>query len=109
MTSETICSVRSVFQPRKVQRSGLWEAVEGRVLIYIHKEQMLGDVERRYPARHYVMVDDKLRILAAMKRIWGERLTTVFPRQGHYALDPKAVDAYPPADVTIERIWELVE
>jgi len=98
-----------VFQPRKVQRSGLWEAVEGRVLIYIHKEQMLEDVERRYPARHYVMVDDKLRILAAMKKIQRDRLTTVFPRQGHYALDAKAIAAYPPADITVERIGDLVD
>jgi FMN phosphatase YigB (HAD superfamily) len=97
-----------VFQPRKVQRSGLWEAVEGRVLIYIHKEQMLHEVERLYPARHYVMVDDKLRILEAMKRIWGDRLTTVWPRQGHYALDPKAIATYPPADLTIEHIGDLV-
>ena len=97
-----------VFQPRKVQRSGLWEAVEGRVLIYIHKEQMLSEVERHYPARRYVMVDDKLRILAAMKAIWGERLSTIFPRQGHYALDPKIIAAYPPADLTIERIADLV-
>jgi len=97
-----------VFQPRKVQRSGLWEAVEGRVLIYIHKEQMLDDVERLYPARHYVMVDDKLRILAAMKKIWGDRLTTVWPRQGHYALDPKVIATYTPADLTIERIGDLV-
>jgi FMN phosphatase YigB (HAD superfamily) len=97
-----------VFQPRKVQRSGLWEAVEGRVLIYIHKEQMLDDVERHYPARHYVMVDDKLRILAAMKGVWRERLTTVWPRQGHYALDPQALSMYPPADITIERIGDLV-
>ena len=97
-----------VFQPRKVQRSGLWEAVEGRVLIYIHKEQMLDDVERRYPARHYVMVDDKLRILTAMKKIWGERLTTVWPRQGHYALNAKTRAAYPPADLTVERIGDLV-
>jgi FMN phosphatase YigB (HAD superfamily) len=97
-----------VFQPRKVQRSGLWEAVEGQVLIYIHKEQMLDDVEGSYPARHYVMVDDKLRILAAMKRIWGNRLTTVWPRQGHYALDSKAIATYPPADLTIERIGDLV-
>jgi FMN phosphatase YigB (HAD superfamily) len=97
-----------VFQPRKVQRSNLWEAVEGRVLIYIHKEQMLNDVNRQYPARHYVMVDDKLRILAAMKRIWGDRLTTVWPRQGHYALDPQAIVTYPPADLTIERIGDLV-
>jgi FMN phosphatase YigB (HAD superfamily) len=97
-----------VFQPRKVQRSGLWEAVEGRVLIYIHKEQMLDDVEKRYPASRYVMVDDKLRILAAMKKIWGHRLTTVWPRQGHYALDPQAIATYPPADLTIERIVDLV-
>jgi FMN phosphatase YigB (HAD superfamily) len=97
-----------VFQPRKVQRSGLWEAVEGRVLIYIHKEQMLDEVERLYPARHYVMVDDKLWILAAMKTIWGDRLTTVWPRQGHYALDPKAIVTYPPADLTIERIGDLI-
>lgn len=96
-----------VFQPRKVQRSGLWDAVEGRVLIYLHKEQMLDAVEQRYPARHYVMVDDKLRILAAMKGTWGRRLTTIFPRQGHYALDPKHTDGYPPADLTIEHIGDL--
>lgn len=96
-----------VFQPRKVQRSGLWEAVEACVLIYLHKEQMLDDVERRYPARRYVMVDDKLRILAAMKKVWGARLTTVFPRQGHYALDPGNSVAYPPADLTLERIGDL--
>jgi FMN phosphatase YigB (HAD superfamily) len=97
-----------VFQPRKIRRSSLWDAVEWRVLIYIHKELMLDDVERRCPARRYVMVDDKLRILAAMKNVWGDRLTTVFPRQGHYALDPKVVAAYPAADITIERIGELV-
>ena len=97
-----------VFQPRKVQRSGLWDCVEGRVLIYIHKEQMLHAVEERYPARQYVMVDDKLRILAAMKKIWGDRLTTVFPRQGHYALDPRNIAAYPPADLTLERIGDLI-
>jgi FMN phosphatase YigB (HAD superfamily) len=97
-----------VFQPRKIQRSGIWEAVEGRVLIYIHKEQMLEDVQRRYPAHRYVMVDDKLRILAAMKATWAERLTTVFPRQGHYALDPVNVATYPAPDVTIERIGHLV-
>ena len=97
-----------VFQPRKIQRSGLWEAVEGRVLIYIHKEQMLADVEQRYPARHYVMVDDKLRILAAMKDIWRDRLTTVFPRQGHYALDQHILSAYPPADLAIARIGDLL-
>jgi FMN phosphatase YigB (HAD superfamily) len=97
-----------VFQPRKVQRSGLWEAVEGRVLIYVHKEQMLDEVVRRYPAGKYVMVDDKLRILAAMKDVLGSRLTTVFPRQGHYALDSENVATYPPADLTVERIGELL-
>ncbi len=96
-----------VFQPHKVERSGLWAAVDGHVLIYIHKEQMLDDVERRYPAKRYVMIDDKLRILAAMKGVWGERLTTVFVRQGHYACDPEILRAYPAADVTIERIKEL--
>jgi len=98
-----------VFQPRKVQRAGLWDAVEGRVLIYLHKEQMLDAVARRYPARHYLMVDDKLRILAAMKQIWGERLTTVFVRQGHYALDPREVAAWPAPDVTLTSIGELID
>ncbi len=98
-----------VFQPRKIERSGLWDAVDGHVLIYIHKEQMLEDVEQRYPARHYVMVDDKLRILASMKQTWGDRLTTVFPRQGHYALDPSNVTRYPPADLTVERIGDLAD
>src|SRR6185312_17105545 len=79
-----------VFQPRKIQRSGLWDAVEGRVLIYLHKEKMLDSVTRRHPARHYVMVDDKVRILAAMKAAWGAKLTTIFPRQGHYARDPRS-------------------
>lgn len=97
-----------VFQPRKVERSGLWEAVEGRVLIYIHKEQVLDDVEARYPADHYVMVDDKLRILTAMKQAWGVRLTTIFPRQGQYALDPKILAAYSPADIAVERIGDLM-
>ena len=97
-----------VFQPRKIERSGLFDAVEGRVLIYIHKEQELNDVAERYPAEHYVLVDDKLRILAAVKKAWGSRLTTVFPRQGHYARDEKALAGYPPADITIERIGELV-
>jgi FMN phosphatase YigB (HAD superfamily) len=96
-----------VFQPRKIERSGLWEAVEGEVLIYVHKEQMLDDVERRYPARRYVMVDDKLRLLTAMKNIWRDRLTTVFVRQGHYAHDPAQLAGYPSADVAIDRIAEL--
>lgn len=98
-----------VFQPRKIQRSGLWKAVEGRVLIYIHKEQMLADMQRHYPARHYVMVDDKLRILAAMKQSLRDRLTTIFPRQGHYALDPDNIARYPAADVTVERIGDLAQ
>ncbi len=97
-----------VFQPRKVERSGLKDAVEGRVLIYIHKEQELDDVEARYPARHYVLVDDKLRVLSAVKQVWGPRVTTVFPRQGHYALDPDVVKKYPPADVSVERIGDLL-
>ena len=96
-----------VFQPRKVQRAGLWDAVQGRVLIYLHKEQMLAEVERRYPAGHYVMFDDKLRILSAMKRSWGERLTTVFVRQGHYALDSRELARWPAADATLEHIGEL--
>jgi FMN phosphatase YigB (HAD superfamily) len=97
-----------VFQPRKIERSGLWAAVAGEVLVYIHKEQMLDDVERRYPAQRYVMIDDKLRILTAMKKIWDERLTTVFVRQGHYAADPAQVDPYPPADMTVQRIDEVL-
>jgi FMN phosphatase YigB (HAD superfamily) len=98
-----------IFQPRKVERSGLYEAVEGRVLICIHKEQQLDDVRNRYPARHYVLVDDKLRILTAVKKAWGTRVTTVFPRQGHYALDPKLLEAYPPADIVVERIADLLD
>jgi FMN phosphatase YigB (HAD superfamily) len=98
-----------VFQPRKVERAGLSDAVDGRVLIYIHKEEALDDVERRYPAEHYVLVDDKLRILGAVKQFWGDRVTTVFPRQGTYAHDPDVVSAFPPADVTIERIGDLLD
>lgn len=98
-----------VFQPRKVERSGLFEAVGGNVLIYIHKEEQLEDVEAHYPARHYVLIDDKPRILAAVKRGWGPRVTTVFPRQGSYANDPKALAACPPPDVTVGRIGELLE
>jgi FMN phosphatase YigB (HAD superfamily) len=98
-----------VFQPRKVQRSGIFEAVEGRVLIYIHKEEALDDIRRRYPASHYVLVDDKLRILAAVKEAWGDGVTTVFPRQGKFARDPKIAAAYPnAADVTIENIGDLL-
>ena len=98
-----------VFQPNKVDRSGLYEAFKGHVLIYIHKELELDDVEARYPASHYVMVDDKVRILAAIKQHWGARVTTVFPRQGHYALDAAQVAQYPKPDITLERIGELQE
>src|SRR5918996_5307759 len=98
-----------VFQPRKVERSGIFEAVEGHVLIYIHKEKALDDVERRYPAEHYVLVDDKLHILTAVKKVWGDRVTTVFPRQGQYAHDPSVVAASPPADLTVERIGDLLD
>jgi FMN phosphatase YigB (HAD superfamily) len=97
-----------VFQPRKIERSGLWSAVDGQVLIYVHKEQELDDVAQRFPAEHYVVVDDKLHILAAVKQVWGERVTTVFPRQGHYAHDQGIVARYPPADITVERIGDLL-
>jgi hypothetical protein len=98
----------AVFQPRKVERSGLWREFENRVLIYVHKEQELDDVERLYPARHYVLIDDKLRILTTVKKIWGDRVTTVFPKQGHYALDP-AIAEFPPADVELRKIGDLVK
>jgi hypothetical protein len=99
-----------VFQPRKIERSGLWSAVgEDNVLIYVHKEQELDDVSSRFPAQHYVLVDDKLRVLDAVKRVWHERVTTVFPRQGHYAHDPEILAAYPPADITVERIGDLLQ
>jgi hypothetical protein len=97
-----------VFQQLKVERSGIYESFEGNILIYIHKEQELDDVERRFPARHYVLIDDKLRILTAVKKVWGARVTTVFPRQGHYALDPKILADYPPADISVERIGDLL-
>ena len=98
-----------VFQPRKIRRSGLYDAFEGSVLVYIHKEQELDDVVARLPADHYVLVDDKVRILTAVKEAWGSRVTTVWPRQGHYALDAVDVARYPAPDVTLERIGELVE
>ena len=97
-----------VFQPLKVGRSGLANAVAGRVLIYVHKEQELDDVEQRYPAEHYVLVDDKLRILAAVKKFRGSRVTTVFVRQGHYAADPQILADYPAADISIKRIADLL-
>lgn len=98
----------AVFQPRKVLRSGLWDAVDGHVLIYVHKEEMLDEVLRRFPATEYLLVDDKLRILDAVKRVWHDRVTTIFPRQGHYALDPANVAKYPAADVTVEGIGDLL-
>ncbi|MFP5405066.1 MAG: HAD family hydrolase [Gammaproteobacteria bacterium] len=97
----------AVMQPRKLRHAGLWDAVEGRVLIYIHKEHRLPDIEQRCGADHYVMIDDKLRVLDAMKQQWGKRLTTVLPRQGHYALDPAHAAGHPPADITIDRIGAL--
>ena len=96
-----------VFQPRKVDRSGLYDEFAGHVLIYVHKEQELDDVEDRYPAKHYVMVDDKVRLLSAIKKHWGRRVTTVFPRQGHYALDAALVAQFPEPDITLARIGEL--
>jgi FMN phosphatase YigB (HAD superfamily) len=98
-----------VFQPRKIERSGILAAVDHEVLLYVHKEHELPEVERRYPADHYVLVDDKLRILAAVKESWGERVTTVFPRQGHYAFDPEVLARYAPADITVDAIGELLE
>jgi FMN phosphatase YigB (HAD superfamily) len=97
----------AVFQPRKVERSGLWSAFDGHVLIYVHKEHELADVERLYPSKHYVMIDDKLRILDRIKQLWGSRVTTVFPRQGHYATDPEALASYPHGEIQLERIAEL--
>jgi FMN phosphatase YigB (HAD superfamily) len=98
-----------VFQPHKIRRSGLFDAVNGHVLIYVHKEHELEDVRQRYPADHYVLVDDKVRILTAIKKAWGNGVTTVFPRQGHYARDPSIVASYPPADISIERVGDLIE
>jgi hypothetical protein len=98
----------AVYQPRKVQRSGLWNAFDGRVLIFVHKEVELETIEKLYPARRYVLIDDKLRILSAVKAVWGERVTTVFPRQGRYAVDQKALAAYPPADIAVAAIRDIV-
>ena len=98
-----------VFQPHKIRRSGLYDAFAGAVLIYVHKELELEDVARRYPADHYILVDDKVRILAAVKDVWGERVTTVFVRQGHYAFDTEAIKGYRSPDNTIERIADLVQ
>jgi FMN phosphatase YigB (HAD superfamily) len=96
-----------VFQPLKIERSGLYDAVEGRVLVYVHKERELADVARRFPADHYVLIDDKVRLLTAIKEAWGPRVTTIFPRQGHYAYEP-AVPSFPAPDLTIEHIGDLL-
>ncbi len=96
-----------VFQPYKLERAGLWGAFGGRVLDYVHKEQELDAIEHAYPARCYVVIDDKPSVLGAIKKIWGDRVTTVFVRQGHYALDPKAAAGGPPPDVTLERIADI--
>ena len=98
----------AVFQPRKVDRAGLWRAFDGHVLIYVHKEEELHYVEQLYPAQHYVMIDDKLRILDAMKKVWGDRLTTVFPQQGQYAKDAEILATYPHGDIQLARIGDLV-
>jgi hypothetical protein len=98
-----------IFQPRKVQQSGLWQAVDGHVLIYIHKQRELDDIEAHYPADHYVLIDDKLTILTPVKSAWGSRVTTVFPRQGQYAHDPKLVASHPPPDLAIECIADLLD
>jgi len=99
----------AVFQPRKIDRSGLWRTFDGQVLIYVHKEEELADVERWRPAKHYVLIDDKLRILDAVKKIWGNRVTTIFPRQGHYAHDTTALAEIPPADIAIDSIGDLLK
>jgi hypothetical protein len=97
-----------VFQPLKVERSGIYESFAGNVLIYIHKEQELEDVAGRFPADHYVLIDDKLRILTAVKKVWGAKVTTVFPKQGHYANDPQILAQFPPADISVNRIGDLL-
>jgi FMN phosphatase YigB (HAD superfamily) len=108
-TAVALTDGESVFQPRKLERAGITAAVRGEVLVYVHKEEELDDVERRYPAKHYVLVDDKLRILTAFKEAWDGRVTTVFPRQGQFANDAAVVDELPPADITVERIGELLD
>jgi len=98
-----------VFQPWKIVRSGLYEAFEGRVMIQIHKEKELFCVEQRFPAERFILVDDKLRLLHETKKVWGDRLTTIFPKQGHYAHDPKILAAYPPADIAVDGIGDLLD
>jgi FMN phosphatase YigB (HAD superfamily) len=98
-----------VFQPRKIERSGLFEAFDGNILIYIHKEKELADVERRYPAERYVLIDDKVRILDAVKNVWGEKVKTVFPKQGHYAADANEISKYRVADISVDRIGDVLD
>ena len=98
-----------VFQPRKIERSGLFSAFDARVLIYVHKELELADVQRRFPSEHYLIVDDKLRILAAIKERWRRLVTTIFVRQGHYASEPNLMERYPAPDRTIGSIQELLD
>ena len=98
-----------VFQPHKIRWAGLEQAVDGNVLIYVHKELELAEVARLYPAKHYVMIDDKLRLLSRVKAQWADNLTTIFVRQGHYAFDPAETEPYPEADVTLEGIGDLLE
>ena len=98
----------AVFQPRKIERAGIRDAVDDDVLVYVHKEKELDDVERRYPSERYVLVDDKARILAAVKRHWGERVTTVLPRTGQFANDPDLLAAHPPPDVTVGAIGDVL-
>jgi FMN phosphatase YigB (HAD superfamily) len=107
-TTAVLSDGDAVFQPRKVEKSGIWPVFGDNVLIYVHKELELADVENHLPARHYVLIDDKVRILDTVKRAWGDRVTTVFPRQGHYANDIDEVAKYPPADITVERIGDLL-
>ena len=97
-----------VLQPRKIQQSGIFEMVEGNVLVYVHKEEALEDIKRRYPAEHYVLVDDKLRILTAFKKAWANHVTTVFPKQGEFALDPQVLSSYPAADIAVDQISDLL-
>ena len=99
----------AVFQPIKLRRSGLLDAVDGHAVICVHKEAELAEVERRYPARRYVVIDDKLRLLTAIKQAWGSRVTTVFPRQGQFAFDEQVLATNPPADLTVPQIGDLLD
>ncbi len=99
----------AVLQPRKIRRAGLWQAVDGRVLIYQNKQQRLADIAHRFPAQHYVMIDDKPDVLVHMKSAWSSRLTTVFPRQGHYAHDQEHRHDQPEPDISIDHIGDMLK